>query len=246
NSSTCLGFRDAHGVEDRLTVEIVGVVQMNRATIKTLVIIIIHKIRQVVHNNIFAVITVGVLMRIYNYSIDHQEDLNQQRMNDVHNKFDDLIKSKNELIKTLQSLGEMLRQQEQATILSNHTFEPSRRFICYDDNDYEESTIPLNEIVSQIDPDVNPLFDEVLEDIESKVSYDSNLNEPTLLVTHFLNTNEDECFDPRGDIDEIDAFLEIDRSTDIKNGYHDSERDILHLESLVSDDITPNPPPEVF
>ncbi|GJS14227.1 hypothetical protein Tco_0408699 [Tanacetum coccineum] len=46
------------------------------------------------------------------YSIDHQpqEDLNQQRMNDVYNKWDDMIESRNKL---LQSLGEMLRQQEQ-------------------------------------------------------------------------------------------------------------------------------------
>nr|GFB49282.1 hypothetical protein [Tanacetum cinerariifolium] len=140
-----------------------------------------------------------------------------------------------------------------------HTPEPSRRFnsIFYDDDDdydYEESTIPLNEIISQIPPsivittsppvlpiedpevslimgndelntipekesdefikssvedlvpiqkenvkiysnplfefddeyissDVNPLFDEVLENIESKDSYDSNLDEPDLLVT---------------------------------------------------------------
>ncbi|GJW34748.1 hypothetical protein Tco_0057668 [Tanacetum coccineum] len=92
------------------------------------------------------------------YSIDHQpqsiqEDLNQQMMNDVHNKWDDMIESKNEL---LQSLGEILRQREQAANLSTHTPEPSRHFnsICYDDNDDEESTIPLNEIISQIPPSV--------------------------------------------------------------------------------------------
>nr|GEY42389.1 hypothetical protein [Tanacetum cinerariifolium]GEY42398.1 hypothetical protein [Tanacetum cinerariifolium] len=71
----------------------------------------------------------------------------------------------------------------------------------------------------------------VLENIENKDSYDSNLDEPDLLVTPFLDTNEDECFDPGGDIDEVDAFLEIDVSTNIKNGYHDSEGDILYLES---------------
>nr|GEX76409.1 hypothetical protein [Tanacetum cinerariifolium] len=69
------------------------------------------------------------------------------RMNDVksHN---DMIESRNELFKTMQSLVEMLRQQEQAANLSTHTFEPSRCFnyICYDDDDEEESTIPLNEI----------------------------------------------------------------------------------------------------
>ncbi|GJR94923.1 hypothetical protein Tco_0267097 [Tanacetum coccineum] len=75
------------------------------------------------------------------YSIDHQpqsiqEDLNQQRMNDV--------------LKAVQSLVEKLCQQEQAANLSTHTPEPSRHFssICYDDDDDEESTIPLNEIIS--------------------------------------------------------------------------------------------------
>ncbi|GJZ84706.1 hypothetical protein Tco_0650045, partial [Tanacetum coccineum] len=60
------------------------------------------------------------------------------------------------------------------------------------------------------------------DDIESKDSYVSNLDEPALLVTPISNANEDECFDPGGDIDEIDA----DVSTDIKDGYHDSEGDI--------------------
>nr|GEU78556.1 hypothetical protein [Tanacetum cinerariifolium] len=57
---------------------------------------------------------------------------------------------------------------------------------------------------------------------------------------------KDKNFDPGGDIDEIDAFLDIDISTDIKDGYYDSEGDVNYLESLLSDDTTPNPPPEVF
>ncbi|GKC15843.1 hypothetical protein Tco_1012625 [Tanacetum coccineum] len=266
-----------------------------------------------------------------NYSIDHQpqEDLNQQRMNDVHNKWDDMIELRNEL---LQYLGEMLRQQEKAANLSTHTPEPSRHSnsIYYDDDDDdddEESTIPLNEITSQIPPsiaitivllikdskdslsmgdehlstipekesdefinssvedlvpipsdddeslsdkdvpednvkiysnplfefvdeyissDVNPLFDEVLEDIESKDSYVSNLDEPVLLVIPLYDANEDECFDTRGEIDEINSFLDMDISTDIENGYHDSEGDIIYLESLLIDDTIPNLPHEVF
>ncbi|GJY58389.1 hypothetical protein Tco_0458281 [Tanacetum coccineum] len=95
-----------------------------------------------------------------------------------------------------------------------------------------------------ISSDVNPLFDEVLEDIESKDSYVSNLDEPALLVTPLSDANEDECFDPRGVIDEIDAFLDMDISTDIENGYHDSKGDIIYLESLLIDDTIPNLPPE--
>nr|GEY74961.1 hypothetical protein [Tanacetum cinerariifolium] len=97
-----------------------------------------------------------------------------------------------------------------------------------------------------ISSDVNPLFNEVLEDIETKDSYVSNLDEPALLVTPLSDANEDECFDPGGDIDRIDAFLDIDVSTNIKDGYHDSKGDIIYLESLLINDTIPNLPHEVF
>ncbi|GKD39693.1 hypothetical protein Tco_1259900 [Tanacetum coccineum] len=225
-----------------------------------------------------------------------------------------MIESRNEL---LQSLGEMLRQREQAANLSTHTPEPSRHFnsIYYDDDDdddYKESTIPLNEITSQIPPitpnlptmepedslnmrdehlstipkkesdefikssvedlvpilsesedisesdsecdlpscddfspiniseeksdvpednvkiysnplfefddeyifsDINPLFNEVLEDIESEDSYVSKLVEPDLLVTPLFKLNEDECFYPGCEVDEIELLLYRDPST---------------------------------
>ncbi|GJZ29203.1 hypothetical protein Tco_0573850 [Tanacetum coccineum] len=57
---------------------------------------------------------------------------------------------------------------------------------------------------------------------------------------------DDLIFDSRGDIDEIDAFLDIDIPTNIKDDFYDSEGDVLYLESLLSDDTTPSPPPEVF
>nr|GEU51357.1 hypothetical protein [Tanacetum cinerariifolium] len=44
--------------------------------------------------------------------------------------------------------------------------------------------------------DINPLFDEVLEDIECKDSYDPNLDESTILVTPLSDSNEDEYFTP--------------------------------------------------
>ncbi|GKA34215.1 MAK10-like protein [Tanacetum coccineum] len=198
-----------------------------------------------------------------------------------------------------------------AANFSNHTPELLRHFNSFfDDDDYKESTIPLNEIVSQIPPSItitpvlptlepedslimgneelstipekesdefikssvedlvpipseskdtsesdsdcdlpscdnfssiniyeekfvtfsNPLFDsnddftssddeslsdeDVLEDIniESKDSYVSNLDEPALLVTPLSNFNEDECFDPGGDVDEIEFLLHRDPS----------------------------------
>nr|GEY36868.1 hypothetical protein [Tanacetum cinerariifolium] len=68
----------------------------------------------------------------------------------------------------------------------------------------------------------------VLENTENMDSYYSNLHEPALLVTPLFDVNEDECFDPGGDIDKIDAFLDIDTSTDFKDDYYDSEGDILY------------------
>nr|GEU47273.1 integrase, catalytic region, zinc finger, CCHC-type, peptidase aspartic, catalytic [Tanacetum cinerariifolium] len=102
-------------------------------------------------------------------------------------------------------------------------------------------TYPLFEFNDEyISSDVNPLFDEVLEDTENKDFYVSNLNEPALLVTPLSDANEDEYFDPGGDVDEIDAPL------DFEDGYYDSKRDVLYLESLLSDDTTPNLAAEVF
>ncbi|GKB29887.1 hypothetical protein Tco_0869288 [Tanacetum coccineum] len=72
-------------------------------------------------------------------------------------------------------------QEENFQIYSNPPFE-------FDDN-YNSS-------------DINPLFNEILEDVESKNSNVSNFD-------------KDECFDPGG---EIDAFL---------NNYKDSEGDVL-------------------
>ncbi|GJS82863.1 hypothetical protein Tco_0749404 [Tanacetum coccineum] len=96
--------------------------------------------------------------------------------------------------------------------------------------------------------DINPLFDEVLEDIECKDSYDSNLDESTFLVTPLSDSNKDECLAPGDDIEihEIDAFLAIKVSTYIKEGYYDSEGDVLYLDSLLSDDNTHNLSSDVF
>nr|GEX71221.1 hypothetical protein [Tanacetum cinerariifolium] len=133
---------------------------------------------------------------------------------------------------------------------SNDDFISSDEYISSDanplfDKDVPEDNVkiysnPLFEFVDEyISSDANPLFDEVLEDIKSKASYDSNLHEPALLVTPLFDSNEDECFDPGGDVDEINAF---DIPSDFEDGYSNSERDVLYLESLLSDDTTPNLP----
>ncbi|GJX91071.1 reverse transcriptase domain-containing protein [Tanacetum coccineum] len=58
--------------------------------------------------------------------------------------------------------------------------------------------------------DINPLFDQMLEDIECKDSYDSNLDESTFLVTPLSDSNKDECL-ALGD--DIKFLLHHDPST---------------------------------
>ncbi|GKD10077.1 putative ribonuclease H-like domain-containing protein, partial [Tanacetum coccineum] len=57
---------------------------------------------------------------------------------------------------------------------------------------------------------------------------------------------DDLIFDPGGDIDEIDVFLDVDISTDIKDGYHDSDGDVIYLESLLNNDTILYLPPKVY
>nr|GEY88292.1 hypothetical protein [Tanacetum cinerariifolium] len=79
------------------------------------------------------------------------------------------------------------------------------------------------------------LEDNVLENIESKDSYDSNLDKPDLLVTYFSDANKDECFDSRGNDDEINVL-------DCEDSYYDSEGDIIYLKSLLNDDLVHRDP----
>ncbi|GJZ36894.1 hypothetical protein Tco_0583085 [Tanacetum coccineum] len=147
--------------------------------------------------------------------------------------------------------------EEKFMTFSNPLFDSNEDFTSSDNESLSDEDVPEDNVKIYSNPlfefddeyifsDVNPLFDKVLENIKSKDSYVSNLDEPTLLVTPLSDANEDECFDPGGIIDEIDAFLDMDISTDIENGYHDSEEDIIYLESLLINDNIPNLPPEVF
>nr|GEU44032.1 integrase, catalytic region, zinc finger, CCHC-type, peptidase aspartic, catalytic [Tanacetum cinerariifolium] len=95
---------------------------------------------------------------------------------------------------------------------SNPLFDSNDDFTSSDDESLSDEDVPKDifKIYSNplfefndeyISSDVNPLFDEVLKDIESKASYDSNLDEPALLVTPLFVSNEDKCFDPGDDIE---------------------------------------------
>ncbi|GJR07372.1 hypothetical protein Tco_0530356 [Tanacetum coccineum] len=79
------------------------------------------------------------------------------------------------LHKALQAVCEKLNQQEQTANVSTHTPEPSQHFnFIYDDN--EESTIPLNEIISQIPPSIaiTPVLP-IMKPEDSLIMGDENL-----------------------------------------------------------------------
>ncbi|GJU35142.1 reverse transcriptase domain-containing protein, partial [Tanacetum coccineum] len=91
---------------------------------------------------------------------------------------------------------------------------------------------------------INPLFDEMEKDVEIENSNVSDSNEPVLLQTPL--SDKGECFDPEDDIDEINAFLAMEVSSNFEEGYYDSEGDVIFLENLLSDDTTHNLAPKVI
>ncbi|GKC71640.1 reverse transcriptase domain-containing protein, partial [Tanacetum coccineum] len=73
---------------------------------------------------------------------------------------------------------------------------------------------------------VNPLFKEMVKDVENENSNVSDSDEPVLLNTPLTDKDE---------IDEIDAFLAMEVSLNFEEGYFDSEGDVIFLENLLSD-----------
>ncbi|GJR58513.1 hypothetical protein Tco_1500675 [Tanacetum coccineum] len=88
---------------------------------------------------------------------------------------------------------------------------------------------------------VNPLFNEMVEDVVNENSNVSNSDEPVLLNTPL--SDKVECSNPEVD---IDAFLAMEVSPNFEEGYYDSEGDVIFLENLLSDDTTHNLAPEVI
>ncbi|GKF58663.1 hypothetical protein Tco_0172200, partial [Tanacetum coccineum] len=84
--------------------------------------------------------------------------------------------------------------EEKYVTFSNHLFDSNDDFTSSDDESLSYEDVPEDNVKIYSNPlfefddefissDINPLFNEVLEDIECKVSYDSNLDESTFLVT---------------------------------------------------------------
>ncbi|GKC61262.1 hypothetical protein Tco_1088860 [Tanacetum coccineum] len=112
--------------------------------------------------------------------------------------------------------------EEKSVTFSNPLFDSNDDFTSNDDESLSDEDVPKDvKIYSNplfefddeyISSDVNLLFDVVLKDIECKVSYDSNLDESTFLVTPLSDSNEDECL-ALGD--DIELLLHHDPSTPI-------------------------------
>ncbi|GJS59675.1 reverse transcriptase domain-containing protein [Tanacetum coccineum] len=91
---------------------------------------------------------------------------------------------------------------------------------------------------------VNPLFNEMDEDVENENSNVSDSDKPVLLNTPLFDKVE--CSDPEDDIDEINAFLAMEVFSNFEEGYYDSDGDVIFLENLLSDDTTHNLSPKVI
>ncbi|GKB99180.1 hypothetical protein Tco_0985317, partial [Tanacetum coccineum] len=90
---------------------------------------------------------------------------------------------------------------------SEDTSESDSENVLSSCDDFSSINVPCDDFVTFSNPlfkfdvnynssDVNPLFNKVLEDIECKDSYDSNLDESTFIVTSLSNSNKDECLTP--------------------------------------------------
>ncbi|GJT52963.1 hypothetical protein Tco_0988017 [Tanacetum coccineum] len=102
--------------------------------------------------------------------------------------------------------------EEKFVTFSNPLFDSNDDFTSSDDESLSDEDVPKDNVKIYSNPlfefddkyissYVDPLFDEVLEDIECKDSYDSNLDESTFLVTHLSDSNKDECFTPSDDVE---------------------------------------------
>ncbi|GJT88269.1 hypothetical protein Tco_1069986 [Tanacetum coccineum] len=106
---------------------------------------------------------------------------------------------------------------------------------------HHDSSTPMISVVSILEGFTN---EPPLKDNDDLFDLESKKNEWKKIL--YDDPIDDLIFDPSGDIDEIDAFLDIDIPTNIKDDFYDSEGDVLYFESLLSDDTTPSPLPEVF
>ncbi|GJS03640.1 hypothetical protein Tco_0320148 [Tanacetum coccineum] len=155
----------------------------------------------------------------------HNEKIDIHFRRECESMIDELIGKFNGMSIEINKKKE-LQRLDQVANLSTYPLQRFKSFFY--DEDAQEKIFKIIEPLFEFDDkyissDVNPLFNEVLEDIESKDSYVSNLDEPALLVVPLSDANEDECLTQETVLMRSMLFLDIDVSTDIKDGYHDFE-----------------------
>ncbi|GJU30410.1 hypothetical protein Tco_1173999 [Tanacetum coccineum] len=133
----------------------------------------------------------------------------------------------------------------------------------FEDINYVEASPPNSELIKSLNDNPTPSFlshsDNSLPEFEtfSNHAEETRSGSTTTHAENSLPEYDSFHFEIESDqgelsrvvmetIDEIDAFLDIDVSTDLEDGYHDSEGDIIYLESLLINNTIPNLSPEVF
>nr|GEU87169.1 hypothetical protein [Tanacetum cinerariifolium] len=128
-------------------------------------------------------------------------------------------KESDEFIKS--SVEDLVPIPRRSRDFSNPLFNSNDNFTSSNDESLSDKDVPRDNVKIYSNPvfefddeyissDVNPLFDEVLEDIECKDSYDPNLDESTFLVTPIFGSNEDEYF---ATDENVELLLHHDPST---------------------------------
>nr|GEY68540.1 hypothetical protein [Tanacetum cinerariifolium] len=100
---------------------------------------------------------------------------------------------------------------------SNPMFDLNDDFTFSDDEPLSDKDVPEDNVKIYS----NPLF---------------KFDDEYISITPLSDANEDECFDPGGDVDKINAF---DILLYFEDGCYESNGDVLYLDSLLSDDTTP-------
>ncbi|GJQ93306.1 hypothetical protein Tco_0004445 [Tanacetum coccineum] len=139
--------------------------------------------------------------------------------------------------------------EEFANELTLNSFPPNNDDSILNKDVHEENfqvySNPLFEFDNNFNSsNINPLFNEMDEDVKNKNSNVSNSDEPDFLNTPL--SDKVECSDPEDDIDEINAFLAMEVSSDFEEGYIDSEGNVIFLESLLCEYTTHNLSPKVI
>ncbi|GJU88381.1 reverse transcriptase domain-containing protein [Tanacetum coccineum] len=102
------------------------------------------------------------------------------------------------------------------------------------EENFQDHSNPLFEFDDNFESStINPLFDEMEEDVKIKNS--NVFDEPVL-----LNTPLSDKVAQEDNNDEIDAFLAMEVSSNFEEGYFDSEGDVTFLDNLLSNDASHN------